>query len=457
MTHPGKGEIGDFLAGRLEDEARSRLTHHLFVEGCLHCQRLFRRLAEPLLGDEPWTAAEPVSEEQYDEALARARAAARSIATRWRKETAKLEQALILLNQAPNGLEDPRLPYRQARALHGWPLCEALLQKSYEVRFSDPKRMLALAENAAGVAKHIKVKKYPWPGFIADLRAKTLAELGNAYRINDRLAEADSAFTQARELLEEGTGDAFLQARVLNLEASLRRAQRRLEDAIPLLDRVYKFYLDCGDFHSAGRALIKKGSNTFYLGHHREAVDLFEQGLSLLEPSRKPQLQSSTTLNTIDALAGCGDYPRASRLLLKSGLRDAFAAEPLNLLKLRWVEGKVYAGLGRLGRAEDAFSEARRGFVQRGQAYDSALVGLDLAAVWLKKGRAAEVRELAEEMHATLDDLGVHTEAARALYFVREACRCEAVTVSMIERVRTFLERLPWQAGLRFEPAMFAP
>ena len=60
-------------------------------------------------------------------------------------------------------------------------------------------------------------------------------------------------------------------------------------------------------------------------------------------------------------------------------------------------------------------------------------------------------------MHATLDDLGVHVEAARALYFVREACRCQAVTVPMIERVRTFLERLPWQAGLRFEPAMFAP
>lgn len=457
MMHPGKGEIAEFLAGRLEDEARSRVTHHLFVEGCRYCQRLFKRLAEPLLKDEPWTAVEPVAEEQYDGAVARSIVAARSIASRWRKENAKLEQALVLLDQAPGGLEDSSLPYLRARALHGWPLCEALLRKSYEVRFSDPKRMLALAESAAGVAKHIKLEKYPWPGFVADIRAKAFAELGNAYRLALRFQDAEAALDKAREFLDEGTGDPLLRARTLDLEASLRSSQRRLDDAITLLDQVHSLYQDAGDPHLAGRALIKQGNSMRCQGYPRKAVDVLERGLKLIEPGRDPQLVSIAQQVLLDALADCGEYNRASRLLLQSGLREAFAAEPLNLLKLRWVEGKVLAGLGRVARAEDAFFEVRQGFIQRGQAYDAALVGLDLSAVWLKKGRAAAVRELAEEMYATLDDLGVHTEAARALYFVREACRCEAVSVSMIERVRTFLERLPWQAGLRFEPAMFAP
>lgn len=457
MMHPGKGEIADFLAGRLDADSRNRVVRHLFGEGCLRCQQMFKRLVEPLLGEEPWTAAEPVAEDQYDEALARARAAARPLAARWRKETAKLERALALLEQVPEGLGDPRFPNRQAQALHGWPLCEALLRKSYELRFSDPKRMLTLAEHAAGVAKHIRLEKYPWPGFVADLRAQAFANLGNAYRINDRLAEADAALTQAREFLGEGTGDPLLQARVLDLEASVRRAQRRLDDAISLLDRVHSFYLEAGDSHLAGRALISKGISTHYQGNPQEAVFVLERGLELIEAERDNQIRDSAVLSLAYSLADCGEYNRASRLLLQSGLREAFSSEPLNLLKLRWVEGKVLAGLGRSERAEDAFSEVRQGFVQRGQAYDAALVGLDLAAVWLKKGRAAQVRELAEEMYATLEDLGVHTEAARALYFVREACRCEAVSVSMIERVRTFLERLPWQAGLRFEPAMFAP
>ncbi len=457
MTHPGKGEIEDFLAGRLVAEDRRRVARHLFGESCSRCQPLVQKLTEQIVSEEPWTAAEPVAEEAYDQAVSRASVAARSLAVRWRKETAKLGQALALLDQAPGGPGDPGFSYRQAQTLHGWPLCEALLQKSYEVRFSDPKRMLALAENAAGVAKHIKPEKYPWPGFVADLRAKAFSELGNAYRLALRFQDAEVAFNQAREFLDDGTGDPLLCARVLDLEASLRNSQRRLDEAVVLLNRVYRLYLDAGDTHLAGRALVSKGSVTLYQGQSQEAVRLLQEGLELLDSTRDSALESFSQLNLIDALSRSYEYQQASRLLLQSGLREAFAAEPLNLLKLRWVEGKIHAGLGRLRRAEAAFDEARQGFLKREQEYDAALVGLDLAAVWLKTGRSAEVLALAEEMHETLDDLGVHTEAARALYFVREACRCQAVTVPMIERVRSFMERLPWQVGLRFEPAMFAP
>ena len=456
MIHLGKGEIEDFLAGRLNGAGRSRVVLHL-LGGCSRCQREMKALAAPIFGEEPWTAAPPVVEERYDEAFARAAGTARSFAGRWRKEREKLERALSLLDQFPSGLEDESFPARQAQSLHGWPLCEALLRKSSEVRFSDPKRMLDLAESAASVAKHIRSEKYPWPGFLSDVRARAFAELGNAYRVNDRLSEADAAFGKAREHLESGTADPLLHARVLDLEASLRRAQRRLEDAAVLLDQVHNLYLEAGDPHLAGRALISKGICTHYQGHPREAVKLLEEGLDLLAPGRDPQLESSTDLSIIYALVDCGGYHQASRLILQSGLRKAFAAEPLILLKLRGVEGKIHAGLGRLARAERVFGEVRQEFLRHGQVYDAALTGLELATVWLRQGRAAQVLELAEEMHAVFEDLGVQREAARALDFVREACHCQIVTVSMIERVRTFLERLPWHPGLRFEPALFAP
>ncbi len=456
MIHLGKGEIEGFLAGRLETADRRRVVLHLLA-GCSLCGRRVKTLAAPLLGEEPWTAAAEVAEERYEEAISRVKTVAPSLLKRWRKETAKLERALALLDQAPGGLGDVRLPWRQVQSLHGWPLCEALLRKSYELRFSDPRRMLDLADSAAGVAEHIRPEKYPWPGFVADLRARAFAELGNAHRVNDRLSEADAAFERAREFLEEGTGDPALQARVLDLLASLRRDQRRLEEAIALLDQVYSLHFESEDPHLAGRALISIGTNMYYLGRGHEAVNLFEKGLGLLHPGRDPELRDSTNLNIIDALAGCGEYRQASRLLLRSGLGEAFAGEPRNLLKLRWVEGKIHAGLGRPARAESVFGEVRKECLQYGQIYDYAMVGLDLAALWLRQGRAAEVRDLAEEMHAIFEDLGIELEAARALRFVREACRVQAVTVSMVERVRTFLERLPWHPGLRFEPALFAP
>jgi tetratricopeptide (TPR) repeat protein len=454
MMHLGKGEIGDFLSGRLDAAARQRVLRHL--GSCSPCRQRLKSAAEILLGDEPWMAAEPVAEDQYEEALARSTVFARSLGKRWRKEGEKLERALTLLDQAPGGLGDESFPWRQVQALHGWPLCEALLRKSYEARFTDPKRMLNLAESAAGVAKHLKTEKYPWPGFVADLRARTFAELGNAYRVNDRFSEADAAFERAIGFLEEGTGDPLLQARVLDLFASLRSAQRRLDDAIEMLELVYGLYLEAEDRHLAGRALISKGMNTRCQGHPREAVSLFERGLQLLDLGRDPQLSSIGRQVLLDALTDCGEYRQASALLLQSGLREAFAAEPLNLLKLRWVEGKIHAGLGRPEKAERAFIGVRREYLRLGQVYDASLVGLELASVWLRLGRSAQVRELAEEMYQTFVELGVQPEAARALYFVREACLVQAVTVAMIERVRHFLERLPWHPGLRFEPALFA-
>ena len=456
MIHLGKGEIEEFLAGRLEAADRRRVVLHLLA-GCSICQRRMKTLASPLLGEEPWTAAAAVAEERYEEALDRVKTATPSLLKRWRKETAKLEQALALLEQAPGGLGDARLPWRQVQALHGWPLCEALLRKSYDLRFSDPKRMLDLADSAAGVAEYIRPEKYPWPGFVADLRARAFAELGNAYRINDRLSEADAAFERVEGFLEEGTGDPALHAQILDLLASLRSSQRRLEETVALLDQVHSLYLEADDPHLAGRALISMGGATRCLGHPREAVNMFGKGLRLLKPERDAQIVAIAQQGLLDALTDSGDYRLASRWLLQSNLREAFAAEPLNLLRLRWVEGKIHAGLGRVARAEQAFLEVRREFLRLGQVYDASLAGLDLSALWLRQGRAAEVRTLAEEMHETFEALGVEREAVRALQFMREACRMQAVTVSMIERIRTFLERLPWHSGLRFEPALFAP
>jgi tetratricopeptide (TPR) repeat protein len=451
MMHFGKDEVADFLAGRLDAAGRRRLIKH-FLTGCARCGRLL----EPMLGEEPWMVAEPVAEDLYDEALARAGATAQLLTKRWKKETVKLERALVLLDQAPEGPGDLRFPYRQAQALHGWPLCEALLRKSYDARFSDPKRMLRLAESAAIVATNIRLEKYPWPGFIADLQARAFAELGNAYRVNDRFSEADTTFAKALKALERGTGDLSLQARVLDLFASLRSAQRRIEDAIALQDQVYRLYLEAGDQQLAGRALISKGINTRCLGSPREAVTLLEDGLRLLRENSS-DLVNIGQQALLDALADCGEYQQASRLLLRSGLREAFASEPINLLKLRWVEGKIHAGLGRLDTAERAFSQVRQEFLRIGLFYEGALVGIELAAVWVRQGRASEVQELATEMYEIFDELGVEREAAKAFYFVREACRARVVNLLLIEKIRTFLERLPWRPGVRFEPAAFTP
>jgi tetratricopeptide (TPR) repeat protein len=450
MTHLEKREIEAFLAGRCSPEERNRLLKHLLTR-CEWCLQLFKSVAVPLLEDEPWAHAEKVPEEAYDAALTRAAAGARRFATRWRKESERLARALTLIEEA-GGLGE-RFPMRQAQILHGWPLCEALLRKSFDERYRDPKKMLSLAYNAARVAEHTKPEKYqPSPGFVMDMRARAFAELGNARRINDEFAEAEQDFSRARGFLEEGTGDFLLEARVLDLEASLLSDRGRFEDAISLLEKVDSLYREAGDDHMVGRAVISKGINSRRAGRPREAIGILEQGLRLVEADRDPELRVIGQKGLLDALVDAGELGRASRMLLASGLREAFAAEPLNLLKLRWLEGNIHAGLGRFQRAESIYCAVREELQRLRRHYDAAVLGLDLAALWLRQGRAAEVRALAEEMYETFELLDVPQAAQHALFFVSQACRFQRLTVPMIQRVRSFMERVSLNPELRFEP-----
>jgi tetratricopeptide (TPR) repeat protein len=289
-----------------------------------------------------------------------------------------------------------------------------------------------------------------------DLRARAYAELGNACRINDQFPAAERAFSRARAFLAEGTGDLLLEARISDLEASLLSSRGRFDDAISLLDQVQGLYQDAGDAHLVGRALISKGINCRSAGRPREAVGIIEHGIRLVDADRDPELAVIGKQTLLDALIDAGDYRQASRLLLASGLRESFAAEPLNLLRLRWVEGKIQAGLGHIRQAERILCGVREEFLRLRRNYDAALLGLELAALWLRQGRGAEVHALAEEMYETFERLEVHREAQNALSFVREACQRQRATVPMIQGVRSFMEQLTWSPELRFEPARYA-
>ncbi|HEX2223662.1 MAG TPA: hypothetical protein VHN15_05610 [Thermoanaerobaculia bacterium] len=280
--------------------------------------------------------------------------------------------------------------------------------------------MLWLAHQARMVAEATDTESYP-PGAVADLKAQVWAELGNAHRVNEQYQEADFAFGKAHEYLEEGTGDPSLLARVLSLEASLRRDQRRASEAVDLFARVYDLYLQLGERHLAGRALISRGIASRTAGDPFEAVRCLKQGMELLDRQRDPQLSASAAQSLADALTASGDYQGAGELLLESGFRETFAAQPLGLLRLRWVEGQVHAGLGRLQRAEKILREVREEFLEKDLRYEAALVGLDLANVWLRQGKAEPVQGLAEEILAIFESLEIRPEATKARLILKAA------------------------------------
>jgi tetratricopeptide (TPR) repeat protein len=440
MEHLSERDFEGFWNGRLDADAVRPLVHHAIR--CEDCRTglLAARPAEPSFWEH-----ERLPEDSYDAAIDRAVRKVRKILPRLQRDGERRERGLELLREKGGWT---RITGAELRSFQGaWPHIEILLQQSFDLRYRDPREMLRLAKLAQEVADRPDSQVYGESLWL-DLRARAWGELGNACRVNEQYQKAESAFATAHRLLAQGTGDLFLRARLSDLEASLRRDQHRLDEALPLFDETHRTYQRLQQSQLAHRVLMKKGHCLYVAGRPLEAVKCLRKAISQLDP----KLAANAQQLLIDALVQAGRFTEAGEILLKSGLRKAFAEDPLNLLRVRWVEAKILAGRGRLADAERVFEEVRSGFRARGLHYDAALAGMDLALVLTKQGK--DVRPLARELHRACQAQGIHPEAVRALRSFEVLCEYRGATAERVERFRTFLDRLQHFPRLRFELEM---
>jgi len=302
------------------------------------------------------------------------------------------------------------------------PLAERFLERSASLRYSDPAGMIRDAEAALRLVSLVPPRRYG-KRVAADLRARVLAEVGNAYRVADDLDTAGDTLAEAAAWARRGTGDPSLLARIGDLAASLQTDRRQFEEAIAMLERVRSFYEQLGDHHRAGRALIKQGMAMRESGKPLEAIALFASSLKCLEPGRDPNLELTAAHDLAYCLQEAGCSAQARDLLIEKRYLYDSLAEPLKMVRLRWLEGKVAFALQEDVEAEAAFREAKSDFIRQSQFFDAALVSLDLALVLAKHERQRELVALVEEMVATFRRLQIRREAFAALIILRKACQ----------------------------------
>lgn len=387
-------------------------------------------------------------EESYDACIDRARVAAQ----RWQvwvaRERERRDRRLALVrSKGWEGLS----PAERRSFQRGWAGVEALLCLSFEERYRDPRKMLYFAERAQTVAGRLGPSFYG-EAALCDLRARVWAEAANANRVNENFEDAEEAIKKARALLGKDVGDPLVRARIDDVEASLLKDQRRLAEAEALLDKVYRAYLRLGETHLAGRAKMTRGLSRIIAGEPLESVPFLRRALALLDAGRDPQLAAAAYHNLLFALTEAGELREAGRLLLESGLRQKFADDPLNLLRLRWVEGKVMAGRGRYADAERIFAEVRAGFLERGLGFVAAVAGTDLAKALLKQAKMKELYKLSQQLYDTACEAKIHREAQNALLGFEVCCRHGVITEPVVDRLRGFLNRLEHDPDLEFAP-----
>jgi tetratricopeptide (TPR) repeat protein len=427
--HPPPADFDRLVQGTLSAREKHRLISHLLRRCPRCCGALARRGGFEVPGE--------LATEDYGTAVDRAIAAASRI-TAPRREAIATLAGLLAIDGERVGRSTAELPH----PTEGPPRLQALLETSRALRHDDPQAMLRFARLARYAADRLLMRDFGRQP-VADLRALAWAELANAYRVCNELDQADRAINRAAYWCQRGSKSDLLLARVADLLASLLAYQRRFSEGRELLAIVYRIHAEAGNWHLAGRALINQGNLAAWDESPVEAVILLRRGLDLLEPDRDPQLEIQTLWNMLNALVRLGHFRSARRLLWRSRTVLAGTVQPH---RLRWLEARIHAGLADFSRAEAAFQQARTGFVEQGQVYPAALVGLDLAALWARQGRVREVFDLAEEMIVTFRALRIAREAVATLIVLKRACHTRGDRVlQVIEIAMDLLQHLERQ------------
>ncbi|MFY9822802.1 MAG: hypothetical protein WAM82_15575 [Thermoanaerobaculia bacterium] len=430
--HPTAVELEGLVVGSLSAQQRRTVITHL-VRGCTACSAVLAQYIPLLAGKADRTALPPPPDDLYDGALSRAvdsirrlgmtLPGAKMVKTRELKKQDALE---LLAVRGVAGLRD--VPAH----LLDVSLFEALLERSWSLRYEDPGSAVELARCAVQLAEGLNAVELA-ARELADLRCRAAIELANTLRVADELDPAEASLQRATELFLLGTQDDLLGARLFDVQASLYAARRHFDLACSSLDLVADVYRRHGDAHLAGRALISKGIYLGYRGDAEEAVRLIGAGLAGLDAGRDPGLVSSSVQTRAWFLVDCGRFLEARAALRDLQQRDLGGR--VNELKVRWLEGHIAAGLHELDLAEHALRQVKEGFEQIGLAYKAALVGLELGAVWLQQDHPDAAEGMALECTDVFLALGVQRELLASILVLRKAAETRGLTVALLHQV----------------------
>lgn len=365
---------------------------------------------------------------------------------RMAKERRSAERDLRLLLKVSSDEREAHIK-RARNRYRGVALVELLLDESRKLFTKEPREALHFSELARTVLQHSPHV----PGYF-DYLALTTAYLGNATRISGDRRKASEYFGHARFLIShEGVTDPAILARIDDLEGSLRKDQRLFPEAEMLLRRSVMLYRLIGASIEEARVMVSLAV-AFHLQEKTDlAIEMTEGALRSLSPDENLRLYVCARYNLASYFTDLGEHQKAERLLAEDYSHYGKLREPWTQLRLTWLIGRIDLGRGKIEAAERAFLEARDGFIHEGIGFDAAIVSVrDLAPLYLREGRWAEVKRLAEEMLPIFAAADVHREALAALIIFVEAAKQERLTVAMAAEIGRYLRDARADPSLRF-------
>ena len=331
-----------------------------------------------------------------------------------------------------------------------------LVAMGFAQRRVDPQRYLAAAQAALEAAQAFQPRKGE-RALAADLRAEAWAHVGNAYRVCGDLLASKQAWRKAESFQERGCGDGRLAAELLWLKGLLRRAQRRIPEAIELLEEAVEAHLRLKDTFGAQTAQVSLGYTYYQAGNLTQAHACMVELAGKVNRRRHPELALDVAHNLIGFTAEASHVVEALNAFERC--RDLYRTpDPLMRLRGEWLHGRLLAFAGRLPQAALSLDRVRRNLIDREMSYDAALAALDLAQVYGKQRRWGKVRELAQEMYPVYIAQEIPREASAALLLFLQGAEQGALTLGGLAQLSADLKYLHAPAQQRRPPhARFLP
>lgn len=325
-----------------------------------------------------------------------------------------------------------------------WALSIRFGEESAKAASADTDRAVEYAKLSLRVAKLAPAG----PKFRALMEGLAWAFWANGRRVTGYLPMADKGFARSSLLCQEGEGgdpDRLLDpTRRLDLEASLRMDQGRLADALALLDRALA---EGPQGVVAGRRLVKKAVALERCGQPEAALSALDDAERCKIAGADRWLDFGIPSNRAVNFCHLGRYEDAAGIIPVVRALAIELRNGIDLVRVNWLEARILAGLGRIEEAAEKLRLVKQEFAAQGDAFETALVSIDLAALHLDQGKPRIARELADDVAKLLGVQGVPRDLLAAVILFVQALEQEGATAAAArDLIRAFERRQPLHA-----------
>ncbi|HBL29179.1 MAG TPA: hypothetical protein DD490_20300 [Acidobacteria bacterium] len=358
-----------------------------------------------------------------------------------RRQAGPLVQELILLSR---DLRQARLAAdaRFRTFFVAWGLLERSEMEG------DAEEAEALGSLAAGIAEGL-AGRGPGPGFAEGLAAAAWCAVGTARRRQGRLEEAEAALVRAVPHLDR-SADAGDNAEYCRRLAGLRRVQRRLDEALALLERAIALFGGVGQARDQAMALADLAAVSLDQEDIDGAVLALDRILALGPAAVDPGLSAGAAWGIAGCLSTLQDPLLGRRLLALLAERPARRRTAVDRAILVRTEGLV-AAFGRQEHlAETLLREAWSAFHRIGAAGYALLVGLDLAALFLRLGKAGHLRGLGGEIRLAFQRRDLPEGIQRALDDLLRTLEAGSIEPAVLAGIARYVARAMAQPELSY-------